>query len=74
MTIADMFREEGRKKAIEEAKKETMTIADMFREEGRQEGRKEAMKTLAKSMLSEGMSLESVSHFTGLSLQDLQAL
>ena len=44
------------------------------KEEGRQEGRQEGIQQVARNLLTNGMSLEQVSGFTGLSIAQLQEL
>ena len=54
------------------------SLADYFRQEERKKVRLEGMRerdiAIAKQMLAEGESNEKISRYTGLSLQDIEAL
>lgn len=73
MTLAELFRQEGRQEGIEQGiqqgRRESMTIAEQFRQEGVQRIQKAAI-----NFLKVGLSLEQVSQGTGLSLEEVKEL
>ena len=68
MTLAQYFKEEGRKAALEEAKifaqEEAKALAQHFKEEGRQTG----IELVAQNLLRSGATLEFAHKMTGLQL------
>jgi recombination-promoting nuclease RpnB len=90
MTIAQQFKEQGRVEGEAIGMERGMTIAQQFKEQGRiegeafgmeigiergiEKGKAEAQKIIAMRILHKGLSLETVSQMTDLSIEELQTL
>lgn len=71
----EIFTQEARKMATANKKVKIMSdVEEYFTRKGRQQGLQEAQKQSALKMLTDGMSPELVSKYTGLSLQEIQKL
>ena len=68
---AKMFEQHNKKKVVEEAYEEGI---EKGREEGLREGEQKARQESARQMLAEGVSLERIVRFSGLSLSEVEAL
>lgn len=64
-------REEGRAEGREEGREEGRMEG---REEGRAEGRKEGVQELARKMKIDGMPIETISKYSGLSIEEIEQL
>ena len=49
-------------------------VLNTAKEEGRKEGRKEGIETMALRMRDDGMSLEVIAKYTGLSIEEIRNL
>lgn len=71
MTIADQFRQEGREQGMQKGMQQGM---QQGMQEGMQQGSYAKSQEIAQAMMSQNMSLATISDLTGLSLRELKKL
>jgi len=66
--------EESVQKELPEWRSDYMSIADVLRKEGKEEGERNKAIEASKKMIQDGLSLEIISKYEGLSISELEQI